>query len=246
MHAFLAIPPGFAWVAAGTLLAGLVRGLAGFGGALIFVPLASALLGPAVAVPVLNIVDGVATLPLVPGAVRRCRWAEVIPLFLGAVALLPLGVHGLRVLDPAIVRRVMSVAILAITLCLATGARTAVTPGRLASAGVGAVSGLMSGAIGLSGPPVVLFWLGGQADARTARANMIAYFAVSGIAAIAAMLWAGLVTAQVLRLSIVLSPIYAGGVLLGARGFRHASERAFRGVALSLIAGVAVAGLLVR
>ena len=236
-------PPGLLWVAAATLLAGLVRGLAGFGGALIFVPLASALLGPAVAIPVLNIVDGVATLPLVPDAVRRCRWAEVIPLFLGAAALLPIGVHVLRVLDPVILRRGMGVAILGITLCLATGARYAGTPGRLASAGVGAVSGLMSGAIGLSGPPIVLFWLGGQTEARTARANLIAYFALSGMAAIVTMLGAGLFTAHVLRLAVVLTPIYAGGVLLGARGFHHASERAFRGFALVLIAAVALASL---
>jgi len=105
------------------------------------------------------------------------------------------------------------------------------------------LSGLMSGAIGLSGPPIVLFWLGGEADGRTARANMIAYFGLLSIAVIALMSFTGLMTWAVLRLSIVLMPIYAVGVLLGAQGFHFAPERWFRAFALGLIAAVAIVSL---
>lgn len=243
MEQFFVLPPWFPLIATTALVAGLVRGLVGFGGALILVPLLSAFLGPLAAVPVLNIVDGVTTLPLVPAAMRRCHWPEVLPLFLGALVLLPAGVHVLRVVDPVMLRHVMSAVILIIVICLATGIRYAKSPGKATSTGVGALSGLMSGAVGLSGPPIVLFWLGGQTDAPTTRANLIAYFALSSGAVIVTMAWVGLFTWPVLRLSIVLSPIYALGVLLGARGFRYASERVFRGFALSLIAVVAVVSL---
>ncbi len=243
MDSFSLHQPWFAWVAVAACVAGVVRGLAGFGGALVLVPILSMFLGPVVAVPVLNIVDGVATFPLLPDAMRRCRWPEVIPLFVGALALLPFGITALRYVDPILLRHVMSVAILGIAGCMAVGARHAGAPSRAVSAGVGALSGLMSGAIGLSGPPVVLFWLGGQADARTARANMIAYFGLCSVAVIAMMGWSGLMTWPVLRLSIVLLPIYALGVLLGARGFRLAPERLFRAFALALIAAVAIVSL---
>jgi len=235
--------PWFAWAAAAAGVAGLVRGLTGFGGALILVPVLSLFLGPVVAVPVLNIVDGVATFPLLPDAMRRCRWPEVIPLLLGALALLPFGIYALRYVDPATLRHVMSVVILGIVGCMVVGARYVGSPSRTVGAGVGALSGLMSGAIGLSGPPIVLFWLGGQADARTARANMIAYFGLLSIAVIAMVSFSGLLTWPVLRLSIVLLPIYAVGVLLGARGFRVAPERWFRAFALGLIAAVAIVSL---
>jgi hypothetical protein len=243
MDSFSLHQPWLAWVAAAACLAGLVRGLTGFGGALILVPIVSMFLGPLVAVPVLNIVDGVATSPLLPDAVRRCRWPEVIPLFVGALAVLPFGVYALRYVDPTLLRHVMSVAILCIAGCMAAGARYTRAPSRTASAGVGALSGLMSGAIGLSGPPIILFWLGGQADMRTARANMIAYFGLSAIAVITMMSFSGLMTWAVLRLSIVLTPIYALGVALGARGFRLAPPRWFRTFALGLIAAVAIASL---
>jgi hypothetical protein len=57
------------------------------------------------------------------------------------------------------------------------------------------------------------------------------------------MLWVGLFTGPVQRLSVALCPLYPLGVLLGARGFRYASERVFRGFALSLIAAVALISL---
>src|SRR5882672_12486218 len=48
----------FAWVAAAAALAGLVRGFSGFGSAMIFVPVASAIYEPRIAVVLLFIFDG--------------------------------------------------------------------------------------------------------------------------------------------------------------------------------------------
>lgn len=233
----------FIWIALATLGAGLVRGLTGFGSAMIMIPVLSAFLSPVVAVPILNLVDAVTSLPMVPPAMRRCRWREVVPLFLGAVVLMPLGVYFLQVIDPVLLRHAMAVLILAMAIVMAFGLRYKGEPNRLVSLAVGAVSGLMSGAIGLSGPPVILFWLGGQANALTARANVIAYFGLMTVALIATMIWNGLFTSLVLSLSLVLMPLYALGLAIGARGFRFASEHSFRYVALALIAAVAVISL---
>jgi len=233
----------FIWIVLTTFGAALVRGLTGFGSAMIMIPVLSAFLSPVVAVPILNLVDAVTTLPMLPPATRQCRWREVIPLFLGAVILMPLGVHLLKAVDPVLLRHVMAGLILVMAIVMAFGLRYRGEPNRLVSLAVGAVSGLMSGAIGLSGPPVILFWLGGQANALTARANVIAYFGLMTVALIATMVWNGLFTAQVIGLSLVLMPVYALGIALGARGFRFASEHSFRYVALGLIGAVAVISL---
>lgn len=233
----------FIWVALTTFGAGLVRGLTGFGSAMIMIPVLSAFLGPVVAVPILNLVDAVTSLPMLPPAMRRCRWREVIPLFVGAALLMPLGVYLLRVVDPVLLRHTMAVLILLMAIVMAFGLRYRGEPNRLVSLAVGAVSGLLSGAIGLSGPPVILFWLGGQANAMTARANVIAYFGLMTVALIAVMLWNGLFTGLVIGLSLLLMPLYALGLLIGAQGFRFASEHGFRYLALGLIAAVAVFSL---
>jgi uncharacterized membrane protein YfcA len=233
----------FVWVALAALGAGLVRGLTGFGGAMIIVPVISLFLGPVVAVPVLNVIDTITSLPMLPPAMRRCHWREVIPLFIGAVLLLPLGVYLLTYVNPDLLRHVMAVIILIMAVIMALGLRYHGEPTRIVSLVVGAASGLMTGAVGLSGPPVALFWLGGKANAMTTRANIIAYFGLMSVAVIAVMAWHGLFTVPVLRLSLILMPLYALGVIIGARGFRYASEGFFRLFVLLLIAGVAVFSL---
>ena len=47
------------------VLAGVVRGFAGFGAAMIMMPVLAAVLGPVVAVPTLSVMDSLMTLPLV-------------------------------------------------------------------------------------------------------------------------------------------------------------------------------------
>ena len=54
-------------------IAALARGFSGFGGALIFVPLASAVFGPQVAAPILMLVDGVLQLSLMKNAWQLAR-----------------------------------------------------------------------------------------------------------------------------------------------------------------------------
>jgi len=233
----------FIWIALVSFGAGIVRGLTGFGSAMIMVPVLSYFLGPVVAVPILNLVDAVTSLPMLPPATRKCRWREVLPLFAGAAVLMPLGVHLLKVVDPTLLRHVMAVLILIMAIVMGFGLRYRGEPSRIASMAVGAVSGIMSGAIGLSGPPIILFWLGGQANAVTARANVIVYFGLMTVALITTMIWTGLFTGQVIGLSILLMPLYALGLAVGARAFRLAGDRSFRTIALVLISAVAIISL---
>src|ERR1700710_2870892 len=72
-------------------VAGLARGFSGFGAALIFVPLASALSSPKFAPPLLTIVDGIFSAYLIPRAWREMNAREVLVMFAGAVLGIPLG-----------------------------------------------------------------------------------------------------------------------------------------------------------
>jgi uncharacterized membrane protein YfcA len=91
-------------LAATALVAALARGFSGFGGALIFVPLASALVGPRTAAPLLLIVDGILTLGFIPHAWRLANKREVGAMALGATAGVPLGTWFLTSIDPTIIR----------------------------------------------------------------------------------------------------------------------------------------------
>jgi len=237
--------PWFILVVAGTAAGGLVRGLSGFGSALIIIPILNIFFGPAVGVPTLMLFDPLLTLPLVPAAFRRCQWREVLPIATAAMLAAPFGAMALVLVDGNVLRRVAALVILAFVAVMARGWRYRGRGGTPLNLAIGASAGAMSGAIGISGPPVILFWLRGAADAATVRANVIAFFALVMLATIA-IFWAKhLFTREVVTLALVLAPVYALSLWLGARAFRFVSERVFRTVSLGLIALVALASLFV-
>ena len=236
LNAILLIATGF--------FAGVVRGFSGFGAAMIMVPVISTIHAPMIAIPVLIMVDNVATLPLLPGAFRRCRWREVLPLTAGAFVILPIGLWVLLIVEAQVLKAVMCGLILCVVGLLAMGWRYYGSPSAMQSAVVGGGSGFFSGSVGLGGPPVILFWLGGQDNAALARANIIAFFGVSGFYSPVALWAAGLLTMESVYIALTMLPPFALGILVGARVFTFATEAFFRRLALSLIALVAVFGLI--
>ncbi len=74
------------FVVAVALVSGVVRGFSGFGGALIFIPLASATLGPKIAVPMFYLFDLGSATPYGATKLPRCYWREVLPMILGYIA----------------------------------------------------------------------------------------------------------------------------------------------------------------
>lgn len=230
-------------VLATAFVAGFVRGMAGFGAALILTPVFSTFYTPAVAVPVLGFADWLMSAPMVIKAMRRCVWREVLPLSLAAVVTVPLGSYVLATTDPYALRIGISIFVLLAVAALASGWRYRATPSMPVTLAVGGLAGVMGGAIGMSGPPVVLFWLGGQGNAAQARTNTLAFFGVSALATMTMYVINGLLTPRAIVLAIILMPVYGLGMFLGTRAFRLLPERAFRIIAFSLIAAISVATL---
>lgn len=224
------------------LLAGLARGFSGFGAALIFIPLASALYSPLLAAPTLLVVDNILAAPLIPRAWREASRREAFLLALGALAGAPVGVWLLLRMDPEALRWGMSGLALAMLALLASGWRYHGRPGVGLSLGVGAVSGLCSGLAQMGGPPVVAYWLGGAVPAQRVRANIVLFFAVSGLISGAAYLVGGLLTGLVMASVALCAPAYGLGLWAGSRMFGKASETMFRRVCFALIGLAAVLG----
>lgn len=233
----------FVWLALASALAGLVRGFAGFGAAMIFLPLAGVVVAPAVAVPLLFVADNLATLHITLPAFRRCTWSEILPLAAGATLTIPLGVLLLVSVDPVAMRWAISLSILAAVGLLASGWRLQRALSPAGTAAVGGVTGLAGGAASLYGPPMILFWLGGQAAAAQVRVNILAVFGLLSVVAGVTQWLNGLLTLEVLREGLFLLPVYVAGTLAGTRLFGRASEAHYRWIALGLCAAVALAGL---
>jgi uncharacterized membrane protein YfcA len=230
-------------LAATAFLAALARGFSGFGSALIFIPLASAVIGPRAAAPLLLVVDGVLTLGFVPHAWRLADKREVGVMTLGSIAGLPFGTWLLASIDPIVIRWGI-VGLAAVLLALLTsGWRYHGKPTTMTTVVVGGLAGLSGGAAQMSGPPVVAYWLSGAIAATTVRANMILFFAIATVITFITYMAAGLLTASILVPALVTGPAYGIGLLAGSRLFGFASETVFRRACYALIAAAVVLGL---
>jgi uncharacterized protein len=223
-------------VAAITLAASLARGFSGFGAALIFVPLVSAILGPKVTVPLLLVTDGIMTAGMIPAAVMAADRRDVLTMAVGALFGIPTGIWLLTSLDPLTLRwTIVAVAGLMLALLL-SGWRYRGRPRAPLTVLVGLISGLFSGAAQIGGPPVVAYWLGGTLSAVVVRANIVFYFALTTLIAATGYIWGGLITWQILVLAALIAPIYGLGTWAGSRMFGLASEQTFRRICLAMIA----------
>jgi uncharacterized membrane protein YfcA len=228
---------------AAAFIAGLARGFSGFGAALIFMPLASSVLGPKLAAPLLLIIDAVAVVGLIPDAWRRANRRNVGTMAIGAAIAVPLGAAALAMADPLALRWVIVLVVAALLVLLASGWRYSDQPSTLLTIGVGALSGLFTGAAQIGGPPVVAYWLGGTIPSAIVRANIVLYFAISTVLTGASYLVGGLITRPVIALSLTTGPLYGLGLYLGSRLFGRATETSFRWISYGLIAAAAIVSL---
>lgn len=233
------------WLAAAAVVfcAGMAKGMTGFGSALVMVPVLSLLYGPAAAIVVLNLIDMPAALPMMPKAIRRCTWRPVLLLLLGAAVGFPLGAQVLLIADPEVLKQVIAGTVLLVAVVMATGWRYRGRPTPPLTSAAGLMGGLMGGATGLGGPPVVLFWLGTQRDGGTVRANLLVYFMLNGVVGIVTLAAVGLFTLETAVLAASLAPVFGAGLWAGGRCFGLLSDVGFRRAALSLVAMAGVSGL---
>ncbi len=236
-------PQQIALLFAVALVAGLARGFSGFGGALIFVPLASALAGPRIASPLLLVIDATMTLGLLPDAVKRANRREVLTMLIGALFGVPVGTAALAFAPPLVLRWTISVIVLCLLCFLISGWRYRGRPKAPLSIATGAVSGVFGGVAQMSGPPVVAYWLGGAIPREAVRANLVTYFALSSVISATSYVSAGLLTLESLLLSVAVGPGYAIGIAIGSALFGRASEQTFRRICYALIASSALISL---
>lgn len=235
--------PGAAWLATAAIVAGVVYGFSGFGAGLIFMPVAVRLIEPVTAVPVFAIMAFGSVFTVLPQAWGGADRRASLTMLAACGAAIPLGVMVLRLSDPDLLRWFISLAVLATLGLLLTGWRFAATPGLPAWLGVGASAGLMGGAAGLPGPPLILFQLGGKDGAARSRANTIVVLTLTSFFILPTLAWQGALDLPTLSLGLMLMPVYAIGGWIGRRMFRPSAERFYRAVASVLIGLAAVAGL---
>jgi len=215
--------------------AAVVRGYAGFGFSLLAITAISLAMPPVLVVPAIFLMKIAASLHMLPSVWREVHWRAIGLLLAGCLAGTPVGVWLLATMPAAPMQVALGGVVLAAAGLLLRGYALRTMPGRTATVATGAASGLLNGAFGIGGPPVILFFFASPAGAAVGRASVIAYFLGTDTIGLAFMLRQGLVGREQLTLALAFLPVLAAGIWIGARGFRHADPDAFRRWTLVLL-----------
>ncbi len=226
------------------MAAGMMRGFSGFGAGMTMSPALALIWGPAQGVAIGTFLNTVATLQLLPGALKHAQWREILPICAAAMLVAPLGVYVLLIVDPDIMRRAIAIVVLFGAVLLLVGVRYRGQGSLGTRFGVGAASGLLSGSVGAGGPPVVIYLMGGSATAEQVRANMILIPNLIRLSVLATFVYTGVMLGEPLWRGILMYIPFALGTLVGAALFSRAHERLYRLVAIAFLFTVSLTALL--
>ena len=204
----------------------------------------SLVLPPALVVPVVLILEVLASFRLIPQVWREIDWHSLRWLLIGSFFAIPVGVYFLATIPAEPMRIFISALVLFAAILLLSGWAWRDMPGRPLILSTGIACGLLNGAAAIGGPPVILFYLSSPAGVAVSRASIIAYFLGIDVISLVMTTIQGLVTMDSFRLTtLALLPLLLG-INLGSRMFKNVNEKAFRQHVLVLLIILAVIGLL--
>jgi uncharacterized protein len=180
----------FIVLAATTFGSALLYAISGFGFAVLATPLFLLFLDPARAIQLVIIISTVLSIVVLRGMLSTIAPWLLLRLAIGGLVGLPLGLVAFRYADPTLVRAVAGAMIFGFAILMAVSRRRSGQPGQgrhwtafAMSPGLdlaaGAVAGIASALVGQPGPPVLIYLLLAGAAARTVRATLLAFFALS-------------------------------------------------------------------
>ncbi len=217
------------------LLASMVKGLTGFGFALTSLPLLTIFMSPKVAVPMITICSVFLDGYTFYRARKVVQYRVISPLIVSGVIGMIFGTYFLISLETGILKLGIGAVTLLFACASLLGLKREIENVKLASIPIGLLSGLLGGAISISGPPVALFFSNQGVEKNVFRANLIAYFFCLYLATVPVYILGGLITRELLVSSVVMVPPMFIGANIGMNLLKKVSEQVFRNITMFLV-----------
>ncbi len=236
--------PGLWWLTIAIIAAGVVRGFAGFGSAMIIMPVAGSVLDPFVAITFLIVVECWGPLINFRDAWRVGQRLDALRILGGALVGVPMGLWLLSLINPSNFGWAVSLVVLFLLVILMTGWRY---HGRIRShtlVAVGGLGGLLGGFVGVPGPPVIIMYMASTKSIAVIRANFLLYLLGIDILMLIIFIFSDLLNPTAVFVGLLMTPIYIIANAIGAYFFNPNAEVVFRRLAYLVISTSAISGLL--
>lgn len=237
-------PLTIAAAAAMTFGAAFVRGLTGFGMAIILVPLLGLLIPPEEAV-VLGILLQLLIGPVgIVQTTKEAHRSSAIPIAVIAMVTTPLGMWTLAQTSADLARILITASAVAAFIAVILPKKAGgAAPGPATIVATGTASGLLTGFAAMPGPPVVPFYMRSNMAPSVVRASMLLIFFLTAIAGTAAAMWIGIATWRLFFLSCLLFlPMWLGN-RLGSQYFGRISPPVWQTMVAAVLGIAAVSAI---
>ena len=214
-------------------LAAFVQGMTGFGAALVAIPLLCVIIDVKLAVP-LCILNGLILTSYMAFKLRRdLDWAKIVPLLLGSLPGIAVGVLLLKKVDPSVLKMLIGVLLISYSLFNLVIQRSPRKVPRIFGYLAGFLSGAITASLSAGGPPAIIYTTLTDWTKDQIKATLTGFFVLNAYITVIAQISAGLIGRQVFEM-------FAGTVffvLVGTAVGLKVADKINREIYLKLVLG---------
>jgi uncharacterized membrane protein YfcA len=225
------------WLAGAVVIAAasFVQGLAGFGIGLVSLAFLPFLMSPQHAIVLITLYAAVFIVIIFIPLRRDFTLHGMIELVAGTILATPVGIWLLAELPSDLLKRLIGLVLLLIVALEWLGLYPERLRGRGWGFGAGLAAGVLGGAIGTPGPPVILYAAAQDWSPRTVKANIQAFLMINQAVILLGYWWAGLLDREVWRLTWLFAAPAVIGLVAGMLLFNRLDRERFRRVVFAVL-----------
>lgn len=240
----MTVASSIALIAAIVFIAAVVQSLAGFGFALMIMPITTILLGVHTAAPMVAMTALTVYVINVARYHRAINSGEVLRMAVASAFGVPVGIWLLSSVDEVLVTRLLGLVLLLYGTYVLLRPVTARIPSRLWVFPAGFLAGCLGAAYNTPGPPVVVYGSSQQWPKNEFRASMQVLFLVNAVLVVSSHLLTRHVTSDVITAYLFAVPALVLGIFVGSRVDARVDGARFRVIVTVMILVLGLALLL--
>ena len=225
------------------LFAAFIRGVAGFGFALILAPILLHILNPIDVVAINLLLGTLSNILVLSCSVKKVNFKRILPMIISSIFGVPIGTWIITVTSPSILKILIGGVTVFFAIPLALGFNKTFKQEKLFGSISGFLSGILSSSTSLGGPPIVMFMHSQNWEKDTIHPSLATYSFFLHVWSLVAFSVSGLIGTQTIINAASLAPALLTGTGLGILIFRKINARYFRWFSLAIVICAGILGI---
>lgn len=209
--------------------------VAGFGGALVTMPLMTLIIPVKVATPISVTVGTITAAYAIYLDRKSVDWKSAISLILSAFIGIPLGLYALKHLPDHFMKAGLGIFLIVYSVYSLIGPKLPKVDKPWLPFPFGLLAGALGAAFSTSGPPVVVYGTLRDLAPSTFRGTLSAFFMTNNIAIMTGMITSGILNLDTLKIVLIATPVLVSGSLIGNWIHKKISKEKLRKIIFGLL-----------